>query len=355
MSTTNIAISYSLSEAGRRASILAGGDGKSNQTVYAPACLELLGVASVAISGEATVQLRAKGAYAQLDAPLSAEDAAAMALAEAAADKAAAVAKRIADTLAWREAARSYLSSPTTTTYFESHGNIGLHPAGYASETDCTPEELAAVKAEHTRRVQAERDTNTAQLRAELPRWMAGEISGFSSAPSTSGLSDGEKVMIAAEYERREQKAKTDKLAAEKAKIDERDAWIRAHGSPRLVKGLELGQLKAMGSVYRDERIAHDLGSEWIAWGAAPEPDDNDLLNPSESALDALAAAKTKWPKSDSRLCSVGGMDKRGYDHDWRPALMIDGPWDASVTAIMYVDESGDARARKAGVVKGCF
>jgi hypothetical protein len=34
---------------------------------------------------------------------------------------------------------------------------------------------------------------------------------------------------------------------------------------------------------------------------------------------------------------------------------MIDGPWDASVTAIMYVDESGDARARKAGVVKGCF
>jgi len=132
-----------------------------------------------------------------------------------------------------------------------------------------------------------------------------------------------------------------DKAEAEaKAKATaERDAWIATHGSNRLKKGLATGMIDKMRNVYRDERILCDLGPDWIAWQVVPEPDDNDRTNPSEAELDALMDARAKWPGSNAQLRSVGGEDKRGDEHPWRPAIMIDCPWDTDEVAICYVGE----------------
>jgi len=118
----------------------------------------------------------------------------------------------------------------------------------------------------------------------------------------------------------------------------ERDAWIATHGSDRLKKGLATGMIDKMHNVYRDERIKCDLGPDWIAWQAAPEPCDNDRTNPSEAELDALMDARAKWPGSNAQLLSVGGEDKRGGEHPWRPAIMIDCSWDEGESAICYID-----------------
>jgi hypothetical protein len=136
----------------------------------------------------------------------------------------------------------------------------------------------------------------------------------------------------------RRQKANADAKAAEAAAvIAERDAWILAHGSTRLQKGFAAGLVDKMGGVYRDERIFHDVGPDWIAWKDAPEPDDNDLLNPSEAELDALAEVAKKFPVA--RLASVGGTSRDGEEHDWRPAIMIGScPWDDGLTVIKYLD-----------------
>jgi hypothetical protein len=136
----------------------------------------------------------------------------------------------------------------------------------------------------------------------------------------------------------RRQKAEADAKAAEAAAvIAERDAWILAHGSTRLQKGFAAGLVDKMGGVYRDERIFHDVGPDWIAWKDAPEPDDNDLLNPSEAELDALAEVAKKFPVA--RLASVGGTSRDGDEHDWRPALMIGScPWNDELTVIKYLD-----------------
>ena len=346
-STATVAISYYLTEAGRRASLLAGGDGKRDQLVYAPVTPELLAVVTVSPDGSVGTRIWSGHTGAELDAPLTADEAVTRVLSHAADVAAKAVTMRTRATVAWREAAKTYLADLGSDAYFECNDNPGLHPAGYGKDTDCTPDEISAVLAEHARREQSKRDAETALLRSEIPRWMSGEIACFSSAPSKSGLTDDEKSAIDAEAERRKAKAAADKIAQVQTSIDERDAWIRAHGSARLRKGLDLGQIRAMANVYRDERIRHDLAgaapdcpSEWIAWNAAPEPDDKDLLNPSESALDALAAAKTKWQTSGARLRSVGGTDKGGDEHEWRPALMIDCPWDGT-TAISYLDGEG--------------
>ena len=86
---TPIKISYALSEVGRRASLLAGGDGRRDQSVSVEATSELLALASVAADGTASVYLAG-----QHDAPIadpatevlrqSAEEAAQRASAEAA-------------------------------------------------------------------------------------------------------------------------------------------------------------------------------------------------------------------------------------------------------------------------------
>jgi hypothetical protein len=139
------------------------------------------------------------------------------------------------------------------------------------------------------------------------------------------------------ELSRRQKEEADRKDAEEAAVIAERDAWILAHGSTRLQKGLAAGLVDKMGGVYRDERIVHDIGADWIAWKDAIEPDDNDLLNPSEAELDALADVAKKFP--GARLASVGGTSRDGEEHDWRPALMIGScPWNDGLTVIKYLD-----------------
>jgi hypothetical protein len=60
---SKVKIVYSLSEKGRKASLLAGGDGKRVQTIEAPATKELLELADVGDSGEATWRLEGYWVY----------------------------------------------------------------------------------------------------------------------------------------------------------------------------------------------------------------------------------------------------------------------------------------------------
>lgn len=142
---------------------------------------------------------------------------------------------------------------------------------------------------------------------------------------------------VSEEETRRKREKDAKKNAAEAAKAAERDAWIKANGSPRLQKGLAAGMIDKLASVYQAERIAHDLGPDWHNWQTAAEPNSNDRLNPAEAELDALADAREKFDAT-AVLKSVGGEDKRGDFHGWRPVVMVSCPWDKEETAIKYLD-----------------
>jgi hypothetical protein len=173
---------------------------------------------------------------------------------------------------------------------------------------------------------------NTPYLREVTPNPGPDHVSALADELPTEARASAE-----IELSRRQKEEADRKAAEEAAVIAERDAWILAHGSTRLQKGLAAGLVDKMGGVYRDERIVHDIGADWIAWKDAIEPDDNDLLNPSEAELDALAEVAAKFP--GARLASVGGTSRDGEEHDWRPALMIGScPWNDGITVIKYLD-----------------
>jgi hypothetical protein len=290
-----ITISYKLSETGRKASLATGGDGKCHQSVTVLLTPELLEIADVNNDGRATYDSRRI-----YDAPITdvaaaaitvaAERAKESAEAEArrAAERAQAIAHYEADMLALRN------MSPAQWDY-TGHGLKTIAPRGSEYYTHELPADLKiAVDAEYNRRR---------------------EIANAAEAT---------------------EKKRTAEATAKR--IAERDIWIKAHGSARLQKGLALDQIETMFGVYRDERIAHDIGIDWIAWGCAVEPEDNDLLNPNETYLDALAEARAQWPQGDVQLRSVGGTNKHGDEHEWRPVLMMAAPWNSGPTVILYLN-----------------
>jgi hypothetical protein len=301
-----IKINYRLSETGRRASLLAGGTGRERQSIKVAATPELLAIASIDSDGAASYDLT--------DEYSLVEDPSAEALKVAAARK------------AGKERAE-------------------------AERLMMVSEQRAIADREHAER--KDRITRVVDLMATIPasEWALHttygktpylrEVTPNPGPDHVSALADElpTEARASAEIElSRRQKANADAKAAEAAAvIAERDAWILAHGSTRLQKGFAAGLVDKMGGVYRDERIFHDVGPDWIAWKDAPEPDDNDLLNPSEAELDALAEVAKKFPVA--RLASVGGTSRDGEEHDWRPAIMIGScPWDDGLTVIKYLD-----------------
>jgi hypothetical protein len=313
-----ITISYSLTEAGRKADILAGGTGKSDRSIAVEITPELLAAANVDHEGRATYDLskrrgcssseysyasvmtaeQAAAEVLKVEAGLLAEDAK-----RKAEDQKRKAEESIRDLARWRnEAANLLAGKPNLHAWINSDGNVRIvtNPGTRIEYT------LYAEQRGVPREEQAEFWTACQPI---LAKHKADQ--------------EAAEARKAAEDKRKEE--------AEAARIAEREAWILAHGSARLKEGLELGQIDRMAGAYRDERIAHDLGPKWLAWRKAPEPDDNDLLNPDEDALDALAEALKKWPHSGAELKSVGGTDKHGDEHDWRPALMMACPWDGRV------------------------
>jgi hypothetical protein len=155
-----IKISYDLSENGRRASLLAGGDGREHQTVEVPATPELLAIASIATDGTAsyslTLGLPGRGSI-DYDAPIA--DPAAVALVHAAARVAAEameaeaesqrLAAKAARTAEWRALAARYLAGEELSVQTERSTTIrGVR----ADETDVTFAEWQAVDREFARR-----------------------------------------------------------------------------------------------------------------------------------------------------------------------------------------------------------
>lgn len=115
--------------------------------------------------------------------------------------------------------------------------------------------------------------------------------------------------------DREEAERRAKERAAEKAR-EERDAWIRAHGSERLRLALDLGEISNAWGAYRDERLAVERpGWEWDHTDK-----EDDRLNPSLDELRALAEARKTDP--DVRLQSLP-TDKEDEDCNviWAPAL----------------------------------
>lgn len=335
---------YKLTENGQRASLLAGGNGKPMQVVEIPATPETLAIARIKSDGSAWI-IAAAAATIPGD---KYEDKGACAYYLVTSDG------KVADGTSY---GRDFLSAPPA--------DPMAHALAIPAENARRKAEAEAQAAEVLATIAKEQEGKLATSKVMLAEWLQDPKRGASTSYfSTSGkiaLYSGEEsgtvtdvvldasdtAILLAELDRRksalaDQRAKiaAAKDVAETAAIADRDAWIAAHGSPRLKKGLATGMIDKMGTVYLDERIAHDLGDDWSSWQAAPEPKVNARLNPEETELDALAEARAKWPASDVRLRSVGGnqVDEHDEDHQWRPALLLNCPWDHTDEAIKYLD-----------------
>jgi hypothetical protein len=89
--------------------------------------------------------------------------------------------------------------------------------------------------------------------------------------------------------------------ATRKAELDEAERWVHENGSSRLRKALETNLLRSAMGVYRDERLAQERPrGEWC-W-LPPDLELKSIVNPSEEALDALLAARDRYPDSSSSL-----------------------------------------------------
>jgi hypothetical protein len=319
-----IKISYKLDETGRRASLLAGGNGREEQTVDVEATPELMALATVDAEGRAGYYLADWGYGFQArrsvrhQAPLAPADAAQQMQAEAVVRAAAVVAedarearekaKEASEKLSlWRRLATEALRDRSYRTRVSDGGDI-TRDYGYRNPHTTYASECGAPKAE---------------IDALVSAW----------APIETARIENERLA-----DERDRASEAAAKARAQAAVDERDAWIRANGSRRLRKGLDAGLVDQMRGVYRDERIAHALGVGWIAWKDAEESEIEELLNPDEARLDALAEAQARFPAAaDVRLRSVGIVDEDGGETTWRPALVLDCPWDLKVTAIKYL------------------
>lgn len=75
-------------------------------------------------------------------------------------------------------------------------------------------------------------------------------------------------------------------------KRSEQEAWIKAHGSERLRKAVQLGMLDVCQGVYRDERV-HEKFPGWLCGvGAKFSP----ILNPTLPELDLLGHVRKSAP-----------------------------------------------------------
>lgn len=199
--------------------------------------------------------------------------------------------------------------------------------------------EAERAKNEASRRATQERITRCVDLmRAGLPPdWI---FSGW--GDDVSPNPDSESVTCAIselpsdlrgavrdEKMRREKDEKARKAAAEQAVRDKRDAWIASHGSDRLKKGLAAGLIDSMRGIYRDERIAVDLGAGWKVW--CDENESDDILNPLEDEINALLEAQRNLSDSDVQLVSASDGTR------WHHALKMTCPWDSSFSVICYL------------------
>jgi hypothetical protein len=292
-----IKVEYYLNEAGRRASLLAGGNGREKQSDEIEATPELLALADVDANGAAKIVL------IHYSAPLTdfpaaiykREEEKAAAAAAAAAAKAAKVTDWEARlSFSARYAADHPDESGVSQFQYAPIGGEGGITAGFSGGYGLGPDDLSA-------------DGRRAydQLRA----WI-----------SAAEQRQAARAALARESE---QAAKIQAAAIRDA---ERATWIAAYGSERLKLALSLGLAECSPGLYRDERLAFEMPG-WI-WDCAETKMESEIMNPSLPALVGLKVARQKWP--DAYLCKVRPEPSADDDYDptWREAIRVDDlPW----------------------------
>lgn len=287
----HVEVTYTLTEAGQKASLLTGGDGKREQKIKIEATPELLAIAHVRHDGTAWIS-----GFRDLDAPIP-EPAADWVLRKLAEEEAAHKARAVAQAA---EQAKDFADKVTLQTALVE-----------AAEAD--PEKVTT---EYSGRY-------TVPGKGTIDRtWSAGPPELKARIEQVCTLLDN------IQKTRKEAKEQREREAVEAAE-SERARWIRAHGSERLKLGLSLNMLNKLNNVYEEERLALEFpnadGFDGGAW------DDREILNPSEEALQTLAHVRKHDP--DAKLISqrYKGTDDE-FDEDvppaWIPVVLFDpGAW----------------------------
>lgn len=353
--TATITLVYRLDEAGRKACLLAGGDGRAIQCVNLPLTPELLALACVYPSGSAWLW-----ACGPLD--------------EAEQKLVGAAPPHDHCLTAFYEVTRSR-GVRSATDYGSYRYAISAPPADPVAWVLGLPTanaaRLAVAEAELARLRQSDRETELAAFAV----WLADEArsgdvyDGVPTIWTADGrsvklysLTDAERATFDAVMARRqaardaaEAKAKAERTAREareaeaKAEADrvaavEREAWIAAHGSERLKKALALGLLGRSLAVYRDERLAlHAPGWEWLD----KDTEESEPWNPSESVMDAVLAEQPKLGETYAtlRLCRLRDscsepLSRPSPGNPWRTALVATFDWSGEREAVLDLDDT---------------
>lgn len=336
-------IAYCLNEAGRRASLLAGGNGKELQISEVPLSAALLELAAVREDGSAWIYVTSmRGTHrGQCGEPLN-------------------LTSRYPGLL------KAYkLSHDGVAVFSEEVEAIDVPPTDVAEWVLGIPwdnqqrENVLRAKAdENLRRKHEEWEAFAAVRAAQIATWLADP-----SLPGESGwgevklqASNGWVTIaqpsadLVAEVKRREAERKEcERLrreAEEKVKAAEAAAyyencakWVRAHGSERLRKALEMGLLDSSMTVYREERMA----LEFPGWrrDCRHTHHEGEIRNPSLKALELLERVRKDLPEAE--LVTV----REDYEEDdepteWREAVRVDDLPGIKSDKVFYllVDES---------------
>ena len=246
-----IRIQYLLSEQGRKASILAGGDGRHVQRLTVEVLPEALALAHVAADGTATVYVGHDG----------------MAL----------------------EVVQRTITGYDPVEYGDAAGHLRTVRGVVEWDSPQAPTDLLASEAARRAGVQTERATRLAESEAAASTRAAEAEAERRDVAAMRAEEERRQAAHAAENECRRAAAAQAALAY----TAEREAWVVVHGSERLRAALVLGLLAECDAVYCDERLAVERpGWEW-------EPESVEvqaLRNPSVEQLSELAAARRRYP-----------------------------------------------------------
>jgi len=300
-----IAIKYTLSLAGQRASLLAGGNGKSTQIFQIDASPALIAEANVAYDGSATIDTTSTMGWFL--------------------DEVSGEARREP----YEACVTFKLDAPATTWADICAVRDPAIEAARIKALARLPELRAAtVQREADRAARAADrfvdEQRAASVLARTQKTAEAYASGDKSVTESTGkLITRDRIHV--EISRLPKDLQTRVQAEQDRRIEaaiiEDTEWIHAYGSTRLQKAVAAGMLYDCASILRDERLAMDRPG----WTWASEMETDDIRNPSESALDALLAARGEFPNAE--LLRVG---TEVYDADhgsgiaWSTVLIDD-------------------------------
>lgn len=288
-----IAITYSLSVAGQRASLLANGNGRAEQVILLDPTPELLDTASIDRNGTAIIDATCTIGWI-VDADSG----------EARRERSARI--------------HFALDLPATTWQEIESARDAAIEARRIEELALLPDlRASAVRLESQRletvmRREAEDAANI--LLAE--EYVAGDASvtmtGYnlcrgSRSVATWTLPADCAAAVAAEEERREE-------SSAKADLE----WISAHGSERLKKCVVANMLARCKGILRDERLEFDRP----AWAWDKNTREDKIKNPTEAELDALAETRLAFPNANlMRVCDNWESDGE-CRLEWRTVII---------------------------------